>query len=66
VLGFSINGAAAMARISKKEYHTQLRKVYLQLASLEVGAYAIAGMLGPIALALRKHERAEMDLGLLI
>jgi len=51
VLGFSINGAAAMARISEKEYHTQLRKAYLQLASLEVGAYAIAGMLGPIAVA---------------
>ena len=51
VLGFSVNGAAAMARISEKEYHTQLRKAYLQLASLEVGAYAIAGMVGPIAVA---------------
>ena len=51
VLRFSINGAAAMARISEKEYHTQLRKAYLQLASLVVGAYAIAGMLGPIAVA---------------
>jgi len=51
VLGFSINGAAAMARISEKEYHKQLRKAYLQLASLQLGAYAIAGMLGQIALA---------------
>ena len=51
VLGFSISGAAAMTRISEKEYHRQLRKAYLQLASLQVGAYAIAGMLGQVALA---------------
>jgi len=52
VLGYSINGAAAMAQISEKEYHTQLRKAYLQLASLQVGAQTICGnMLGQIGLA---------------
>lgn len=52
VLGYNINVAAAMAQISEKEYHTQLRKAYLQLASLQLGPYAIAGnMLGQIALA---------------
>lgn len=52
VLGYSINGAAAMAQISEKEYHAQLRKAYLQLASLQLGAYAVAGnTLGQIALA---------------
>jgi len=52
VLGYSINGAAAMAQISEKEYLTQLRKAYRQLASLQPGAYAIAGnMLGQIGLA---------------
>jgi hypothetical protein len=51
VLGYSINGAAAMARISEKEYQTQLRNAYLQLASLELGPYAIAGnMLGQVGL----------------
>src|SRR5215469_6402091 len=52
VLNYSINGAAAMVQISEKEYLTQLRKAYLQLASLQPGAYAIAGnMLGKIGLA---------------
>lgn len=52
VLGYSINGAAAMAQISEKEYLTQLRKAYLQLASLQLGDYAIAcNMLGQVALA---------------
>jgi hypothetical protein len=52
VLGYSINGAAAMAKMSEKKYHTQLRKAYLQLASLQLGAYAIAGnMLSQVALA---------------
>lgn len=50
VLGYSINGAAAMAQLSEKEYLTQLRKAYLQLASLQLGAYAITGnMLGQVA-----------------
>jgi hypothetical protein len=52
VLGYTINEAAAMAQMSQKEYHTQLRKAYLELASLQLGAYAIAGeMLGQIAQA---------------
>lgn len=52
VLGYSINGAAAMAQISEKEYLTQLRKAYLQLASLQQGVCAIAcNMLGQVALA---------------
>ena len=52
VLGYGINEAAAMAQISEKEYLTQLRKAYLQLASLQLEAYAIAGyMLGQVALA---------------
>jgi hypothetical protein len=51
VLGYSVNTASTMAQISEKEYFTQLRKAYLQLAALEVGAYAIAGMLGQIAVA---------------
>jgi hypothetical protein len=52
VLGYSINAAAAMAQISEKEYHEQLRKAYLQLASLQLGAYAVAAnTLGQIALA---------------
>lgn len=52
VLGYSINAAAAMAQTSEKEYLTQLRKAYLQLASLPPGAYATAGnMLGQVALA---------------
>jgi len=52
VLGYGINGAAAMAHISEKEYLTQLRKAYLQLASLQLGTSAIAGnMLGQVALA---------------
>ena len=52
LLGYSVNGAAAMAQISEKEYRTQLRKAYLQLASVQLGAYAIAGYtLGQIARA---------------
>jgi hypothetical protein len=52
VLGYSINGAAAATRISEKEYQTQLRKAYLQLASLQLGAQAIVGnMLGQVGLA---------------
>jgi hypothetical protein len=52
VLGYSINGAAAVTRISEKEYQTQLRKAYLQLASLQLGAQAIVGnMLGQVGLA---------------
>jgi hypothetical protein len=52
VLGYSINGAAAMAQMSEKEYVTQLRKAYRQLASLQPGASAIAGnMFGQVALA---------------
>ena len=51
VLGYSINRAAAMARVSEKECRKQLRKAYLQLASLQLGAYAIAGVLGEFALA---------------
>lgn len=52
VLGYSINVAAAIAQISEKEYHAQLRKAYLQLASLQLEDYAIAGnMRGQIARA---------------
>ena len=52
VLGCSIPRAASMAHISEKEYHTQLRKAYLQLASFQAGAQAIVGnMLGQIGLA---------------
>ena len=52
VLGYSIREAATMAQISEKEYHRQLRKAYLQLASLQLGPYAIPGnMLGQVALA---------------
>lgn len=52
VLGHSINGGAAMMKIREKEYRTQLRKAYLQLASLQLEAYALAGnMLGQVALA---------------
>jgi hypothetical protein len=52
VLGYSINEAAAMAQITEKEYLKQLRKVYLQPASLQLGPYALAGnMLGLVALA---------------
>ena len=52
VLGYSINGAAAMAQISEKEYCIQLRKAYLQLASLQLGADAIAAyMFGQVAVA---------------
>jgi fumarylacetoacetate (FAA) hydrolase family protein len=52
VLGYSMNGAAAMAQISEKEYRTQLQKAYLQLASLQLGAHAIAAyMFGQVAAA---------------
>jgi hypothetical protein len=52
VFGYSIKGAAAMAQISEKEYRAQLRKAYLQLASLQLGAGVIGGyMLGQVALA---------------
>jgi hypothetical protein len=52
VLGYSINAAAAIAQTSEKEYHAQLRKAYLQLASLQLGADAVAGnVLGQIASA---------------
>jgi len=52
VLGYSINEAAALVRLSEQEFGAQLRKAYLQLASLQLGTYAIAGdMLGPIARA---------------
>jgi hypothetical protein len=52
VLGYSIDGAAAIALISEKEYHTHLRKAYLQLASLQLGAYTITdNMLGQLASA---------------
>jgi hypothetical protein len=43
LLGYSVNGAAEMVQISEKEYRTQLRKAYLQLASVQLGRYAIAG-----------------------
>jgi hypothetical protein len=52
LLGYGLSRAAAMARISEKEYHTHLREAYLQLASLQPGACAITGyMLGEVALA---------------
>jgi hypothetical protein len=52
VLGYSIEEAAAMTQISDKEYRTELRKAYLQLASLAVEPYGMAGsMVGQIALA---------------
>jgi len=52
VLGYSINVAASMAQMTEKEFHTQLRKAYVQLASLQPGAYAVASnMHGQIALA---------------
>lgn len=52
VLGYSIPEAAVMVQIREKEYLTQLRKAYLQLASLQLGAYAIAGNIhGQVALA---------------
>ena len=52
VLGYSRKRAAALSLVSEKQYQTQLRKAYLQLASLERGAHAIAGnMLGQIAVA---------------
>lgn len=52
VLGYSINGAAAMAQISEKECRMQLRKAYLQLASLQLGARAItAYTFGQLAVA---------------
>jgi hypothetical protein len=52
VLGYSNNVAAAMAQISEKEYRIQLRNAYLQLASLQLGADAVAGyMVGQIAQA---------------
>jgi hypothetical protein len=52
VLGYSIHEATAMAQMNEKEYRTQLRKAYLRLASLQLGAYAIAGnMLGQVARA---------------
>ena len=52
VLGYSINEAAALVRLSEQKFGAQLRKAYLQLASLQLGTYAIAGdMLGPIARA---------------
>jgi DNA-directed RNA polymerase specialized sigma24 family protein len=43
LLGYSVNGAAEMVQISEKEYRTQLRKAYLQLASVQLARYAIAG-----------------------
>src|SRR5262249_3989556 len=45
VLGYSINEAAAMTQITEKEYRTQLRNAYMQLASPQLGAHAIAGNL---------------------
>jgi len=52
VLGYSISGAAAMAQIREKEYRVQLQKAYLQLASLQLGAHAIASyMFGQVAVA---------------
>jgi hypothetical protein len=52
VLGYSINAAAGMAKISEKEYRTHLRRAYLQLASLQLGACAIAAyMFGQVAVA---------------
>ena len=52
VLGYGINEAAAMAEVAEKEFHTQLRKAYLQLASLQLGPYALtSNMLGQVALA---------------
>jgi len=43
LLGYSVSGAAALVQISEKEYRTQLRNAYVQLASVLLGAYAIAG-----------------------
>jgi len=52
LLGYSINGAAALVQTSEKQYRTQLRNAYLQLAFAPLGIYAIAGnMLGQIARA---------------
>jgi len=52
VLGYSIHEAATMAQMTEKNYLTQLRKAYLELASLQLGPYAVAGhMLGQVALA---------------
>jgi len=52
VLGYSVHEAATMAHISEKEHLTQLRKGYLQLASLQLGPYPTASyMLGQVAQA---------------
>jgi len=52
VLGYSINGAAAMAQISENECRAQLREAYLQLASLQPGVHVMAShMCGQVAVA---------------
>jgi len=52
VLGYGLDGAAAMAQISEKEYRTQLQKAYLQLAALQLGAHATAAyVFGQVATA---------------
>jgi hypothetical protein len=52
VFGYGIQAAAEMAQMTDKEFHSQLRKAYVQLASPRIGTDAIVGnVLGQIALA---------------
>ena len=52
VLGFGVSRAAAMAQMTEKEFHAQLRNAYLQLASLQLGIDVVASnMLDQIGLA---------------
>jgi hypothetical protein len=68
LLGFKISDAAAKARLTEKQYRTQLRRAYVQLASfrLQDGTPASHGVEQSAPTWERKYELVEMDSCLLV
>jgi hypothetical protein len=63
LLGYKISDAAAKARLTEKQYRAQLRRAYLQLASIELqgGTPASQGVEQSAPSRERNYELVEMD-----
>ena len=68
LLGFKISDAAVKIRLTEKQYRAQLRRAYLQLASLpiEAGTRAIQGADDAAPIWKQVYELVEMDSCLLV
>ena len=63
LLGYKVSDAAAKARLTQKQYRAQLRRAYLQLASIEFqgGTPASQGVEQSAPSRERNYELVEMD-----